>query len=810
MKLTKQSLKKGEGHHLASEKFTPKNIPLEMTQLDRWVGCYVVGENSSTSPKRPIGGPKDRSSQRSLADLKIDHEQHQHFGFCLSDEDPYVITDVDNLPKNFGFYDLPAAVQNLLAEFPSYAEISPSGQGLHIIHRTDKNLLSHLDSKTSSVEGFEGTLYIKNQFLTFTGHVFDEFTQINSIEAPKLQKRLLARGASKVIHHPRAHLDQPVGLAHTEDINLTKLVDWLYKIPTSVTDTPHVAALQRAYSLFNPPILPEGLDDYEHWRVVASALRHGTAHLTQADVDQAAEEFAMWSLQDVNHASPTQHQEAIQKFYDCPPTRDGITYKTLAMLSNCLTPNWPYPKLDKDGKPTNKPLPHIIANWEELWKHGGIGVEQNEITNLYRLTGPDQLLRLYFASGQETASRAQIEGQVLYHGQCCGMPAAGPTHSNAAAKHLLTARVLKYNPITRWIDQAPPLPEDHPSWFQALWEKIELQDQAVKHEELYRSLFKKNLMGLIRGHYYVGPYSGSTGIVILQGPQSAHKSTFIRGLMPQEMGQDYVGTTQIELHKSKIEELQKQAGQFQHLIFDEVESFLKAGNAKTKAFLSQSYDLVRELYVNQHMQKPRTCIFWGSTNAVNVPITDDGSRRIQIIPVKSTAPLRKFPIVKVYQELLEEYQAFVGTEEERAFLWVLTKDEISQNEKINTREHRIDTSAMDSIKDLWDFSTDWNPEDYLTDRGAVSSKDPRRWSLLKIRKYIKDQGGLAGPGLKYDLARIVGTWNNSLEADYIIGNGVVSKGRFTEVKRNRFWLMPYTFEQLEMRQLKENKDEDLR
>lgn len=104
------------------------NIPYELRALNQWV---VAGSNKlPINPRTGQAAAVDDPSTWSSFD-EARQSGYMHVGFVLSRDDPYTIIDLDSpqTPEQITRH------QMILATFDSYAEVSQSGQGIHIIVR---------------------------------------------------------------------------------------------------------------------------------------------------------------------------------------------------------------------------------------------------------------------------------------------------------------------------------------------------------------------------------------------------------------------------------------------------------------------------------------------------------------------------------------------------------------------------------------------------------------------------------------------------------------------------------------------------
>jgi len=820
MKITTQDRSLLSLHEQSSLKWIYSNIPQSLSEIEQWIPCYIIGQTDSenkpvTSPKRPIGGP-GQAFGYSLNNLipKLDDDNYQHFGFVLKDTDNIIIIDVDDLPPNFTYNDLPQPVKDLLEYRPTYMELSPSGQGVHIIYSTEKAELAHLKAKTDSLVDMTGTLFIHTQFLTFTGHKFEtpftssEVSTIKArlLEATLVKPRITSSDQASPMLQPQQGIPTNHGLGiQTVHYSMDTLKNALFKIPPSVTYSKYEHIIRHTYNQFVTPM--PNISDYDHWRIIAAALHHASALIGQAH--EGAALFAEWSSQD--ELNFVNIEDAMAKYHANPPKTDQeITYKTLFRLANSLKPNWPY--LKEIGPKDDRRLVPIETNsfnWIELFKFFGLQVYQNSISKAHHIEGPKLLLDKYFSSGEPIVDKEKLQTQAFMFGQDNGMPNAGPSCASLGARALLTTRI-EFNPIKRWIESAPPLENEPGSWFQALWDTLTLHPHA--DEELCKSYMKKNLMGVIRAHWYMGSYAATTGVVILQGPEQTFKSTWIQQLLPHNLSQHYVVASQAALSKTSVKELQLEAGVAQIWLKDEIEEFLKSGDAALKNFLVQSEDFYRPLYGTTPLPERRKCVFFGTTNKKELAITDDGSRRIMVIPVLAcnTTAQAKLPMVKVYQELLQEFKNTPASQQPN--LWILSADEIKKTNEINSNVHKADQEVDLLIKETFVFSETFELDTYLTERGAVRYDDPRVMTLTQVATAIRDRTNqiVKVSVLKHSLARVLGVWTKTAQEPVQMGaitieNGLLkyrdSKGR---VKRSGY-LMPIEASIFELGYLKQQE-----
>jgi hypothetical protein len=162
-----------------------QNIPLELRQRNQWVVWKaVILENGRITkiPFNPVTGGHAMSTEPATwttfdnACQICANQSYDGIGFMLAAFDDFVFIDLDNpdalnadgTPK-FTEEQKPAirALQVQVAEAfrGSYAEISPSGTGLHIIA---KGRLPDTGKRRNAIE-----IYDRERFMTMTGRIYD-------------------------------------------------------------------------------------------------------------------------------------------------------------------------------------------------------------------------------------------------------------------------------------------------------------------------------------------------------------------------------------------------------------------------------------------------------------------------------------------------------------------------------------------------------------------------------------------------------------------------------------------------------------
>ena len=91
-------------------------------------------------------------------------EVNEQIGFVLTDDDPFLFIDLDHVLK---YEKLCGWAEELIAELPAtYIEISPSGDGLHMLYKLND----------TPDDGTVLEIYFNRRYFTITGNVYNPTT----------------------------------------------------------------------------------------------------------------------------------------------------------------------------------------------------------------------------------------------------------------------------------------------------------------------------------------------------------------------------------------------------------------------------------------------------------------------------------------------------------------------------------------------------------------------------------------------------------------------------------------------------------
>jgi hypothetical protein len=180
-------------------------VPKDLTERQQWV-CWRYelrdGKLPTKVPLSPQGGPASVTDATTWASHEAavaasQERDHDGIGFVLSQDDPFTAIDLDAC-RNPETGELEEWAQGIVGTFDSYAEISPSGTGIHVFVRGELPLGGN---KRGPIE-----MYSTNRFFTFSGnHIAGTPLTIEerSAKLAKLHRRVFGEPASTNGHGPR-------------------------------------------------------------------------------------------------------------------------------------------------------------------------------------------------------------------------------------------------------------------------------------------------------------------------------------------------------------------------------------------------------------------------------------------------------------------------------------------------------------------------------------------------------------------------------------------------------------------------------
>lgn len=146
------------------------NIPAELQELNQWVISNSVEDKLPRNPRTGrIASVTDPSTWGTFQEAI--QSGAKQVGFVLTPWDPYTIIDLDNKPEKPCTPEQIELHKRILGAIPTYAEISTSGSGYHIVCKGTIPAAVHRDN----VE-----IYTHSRYMVFTGNRINAFPIIEA------------------------------------------------------------------------------------------------------------------------------------------------------------------------------------------------------------------------------------------------------------------------------------------------------------------------------------------------------------------------------------------------------------------------------------------------------------------------------------------------------------------------------------------------------------------------------------------------------------------------------------------------------
>jgi len=164
-----------------------ENIPKELKAVPHWI-LWAYKERNGERIKVPIDpksgawinahDPKNWLTFKEA--LKYSKELNIGIGFDFTKDLGYVFIDFDHVLKQGGIDDL--RVKEIIEKGDTFTEVSPSGEGLHLIFRC-----SNFNFDSTRLKGLSIEIYTNARYSTFTGVPYGKLKAIREIKSEDLK-----------------------------------------------------------------------------------------------------------------------------------------------------------------------------------------------------------------------------------------------------------------------------------------------------------------------------------------------------------------------------------------------------------------------------------------------------------------------------------------------------------------------------------------------------------------------------------------------------------------------------------------------
>ena len=647
-------------------------------------------------------------------------------GFVPKPEQGYVLIDIDECITEAG---ISRNAQQILNKFAgTYAEISVSGTGLHIICKgriTD--YVDNTGSRTgkTAIDGIkEIEVYRKGKFFTFTGDLTGSGSDIAESQAaidwlfaeyPALNKK--ARQKEYTVPEKNNTRTQPSQDNPEEDETL-----FLLSIAEVIRNSKSGELFKKLYDRGD-------ISGYSSQSEADLALINLFPFYLHGDRELIRKMFKMSALgkRDKWHNRKDYQDWTVDKALASWRAEGAICYDPAAYRMD-----WPVTETNSKGQ--SIPLRVSWENVAYLLKRCGITVRFNQVTKAVDFKGLD---KVSFDSAV-LAIRQKAHEKGLKIGKQDLIDALG-----------LIAEREKYSPVCEYLTQCRQNWDGKNVYIDQLFRLITLSKSAGQDKDFCKTLLTKWLLTTVRVAFNEGEFTAQ-GMLILNGPQGIGKTRFKYMLLPdqtwaQEMSLDpMVKDDLLKAARYWIVEL----GEFKDTMY-----YRKID--RLKQYVTQSKDAIRPPYMRDTIEFPRKTSFIGTVNGGDFLCDHTGNRRYWSVEVDAIDIREDFPRDQLWGQVM--YMAF----EEKAPAY-LTKKELQKLEEQNAKFERVsemEQLLMDSL--AWDDPPDkWRKvtvTELCTEIGLFRTQNARLARVIRAMAKKDERIGLPtnNMGKKYKLPKCI-------------------------------------------------------
>lgn len=292
------------------------------------------------------------------------------------------------------------------------------------------------------------------------------------------------------------------------------------------------------------------------------------------------------------------------------------------------------------------------------------------------------------------------------------------------------------------------------STFDTLWSAFNLLPgyNDPQYTNLYRKMLYRALMTMVMtGHPedFLGDQTAFEGIPVLTGPENTGKTSFWLSLLPLKMK----SFTKTQLGGITGDKPERDFGRSMSgnalVVLDEIDTELTVKSATAlKKLLTTGELSFTEIYETTDSTQHRQALLVGTTNSLTMPLGDNGSRRMWIIPIESL----DFPILNsisryhLFQNLNEEYKRLrAHNVKPQKMLAVETLLVTECNKQFNATSSN--NLALEELFETPTYSIS-NPMP-LKELDTIAAKpnatasnkhDKHCWTLVEVRELLQNRG----------------------------------------------------------------------
>lgn len=709
-----ESMNSAGAAQTTAPRFDYSRIPPEWRAIPHWLGFRLEPDEKTPgrmkkTPKSPRTGytsdPHSKEKTWSSFDealAAVDRFRLSGIGFSFAETELFGV-DIDHKVIT------DPIVQEFLAALPSYAEISQSGNGIHIICKGHLPGKAFNDSGVSGIEMYDRS---SKKYFACTGNVLDGHRALT--DCTEAIKPLYAKYAPDRVKPQQEPAPQP--------------------LPVSSEPMPTAGAQ---------------LSDDDVIRIASTAansgkflaLWHGdtTGYNSHSEADAAlAALLAFYTGKDAAQIDRLFRSSGLyREKWDRKQNRSTYGAETIsaaiANTANTYTPKRKRGRPPKQEQPaaaqigtktaaqSSEVRPTLTLDiLDEFLKKHNITCRLNDVTHKIQYDGiPERYAGEHGQDSAPTVITSMLKSEGI----------KGSSSQTVCEFLTVIARMHHYNPVRELLDAVK---WDGKSRIAALFDIMRLPaEDMLSRNLIYKWLLQ--CLSLACMNDYREPF-GAEGVLVLTGAQGIGKTRFARklGISPELFKEG------LSLDPKDKDSVLKATSCFIGEL-GELESTMKREISILKAFITDKVDEVRPPYGRSTETNIRRTSYIATCNSSDFLLDTTGNRRFFTIPCEQPFDLDSLEKLDVMQLWAEIYAVVKKSQRNAAKIFRLTAQE---QEQLNERNgaHTALIPAQAEIMDILETARQ-NPEKYK--RQFVTVTEFVQWYSDILRRYDARQIGKA-------------------------------------------------------------------
>lgn len=366
----------------------------------------------------------------------------------------------------------------------------------------------------------------------------------------------------------------------------------------------------------------------------------------------------LWGMIEAKHGEGEKAIDWLRRSFK--KAQDAVPQKPAPQGGEDKAPNDPevfaveYPDWRINSKGAAIPIPNSFRNVQQVIDSAGIRVKLNTLKNRLEFAGG-------LGNGFPSVERMGVDAAADYVRILCQKNGLNISRVDCDCALQAIAENHKFNPVQDWLKAARAI-YDGGDYLEKAWNCLHLKEgQDVA---LCKILFRKWFLSAVKIVFNTGSY-GSSGVLILNGPQGCGKTRFVMMLSPnREWVQDGAAIN------PKDKDSLLSALRYWICELGEVgQTLRKEHRDRLKAFFTQTTDTIRKPYGRTAEEMPRNTAFFGTVNeeADNGFLNDStGNRRFWPITVERVDPPTDIELSQLWGQVMmiaETESEYLTTEE---------------------------------------------------------------------------------------------------------------------------------------------------